>query len=96
MSRYAAISKDSRYSVTVGWDNPLQTFFATLIPVDESIDVVFLAGSDDDCLTVEELVERTKDHLEIPEHVVERLRMDEQTKRPPSALQVNVKNFFKR
>lgn len=100
MSRYSIPANDPRYRCTVGWDNPLETFFAQVedreAEDDSEEQVVLWRGAlpTDKILTVESLAEAIKDYGVIPEHTATKLRLDYENRRPPSPLQQHLRSIF--
>ena len=84
MSRYGAIAKKPGFNeAVVGWDNPLQSFFATLYGPEDTFE--FVVGTN--CDSVAALVERTAGAVEIPSDVIARLERDGAARRPNTPIQ---------
>lgn len=98
MSRYGLAGVDPNHSIAVGWDNPLQTFFAHVEDrtKDEDESIVFMCGvrPHDDVLTVEVLQNRLREYAVIPDNVKTQLQRDFDNRTEPSALQKMAKKMF--
>jgi len=100
MSRYRIDAKEDKFAVVVGWDNPLQTFFAqvtdTTVDEDEEEAMVLWCGAapGDDVLTVEDLQVRLGNYAVIPPEVATKLRQEYEGRTEPSPLQKLAKNIF--
>lgn len=98
MSRYRIAGVDPNHSIAIGWDNPLQTFFAHVEDntKDEEESMVFCCGArpGDDVLTVETLQNRLREYAEIPDNILNRLRDDFNNRTEPSPLQRMAKQMF--
>jgi len=81
LSRYPIEARDpSRYTVTVGWDSPLQTYFGQVIDkaTDRDFDMKLWVGTNPRELnTVAELQDRLKDYAIIPKEVQNALAFDQ-------------------
>lgn len=92
MSRYRIPADDPRYDVIVGWDDPLETYFATvfdtIVTEDDAAACRLWAGAALRALpTVEALRNCLQAYATIPPEVVAQLRQDHATTRPRSLLQ---------
>ena len=102
MSRhtYKGFGKEGRWEITVGWDNPLETFFAQVwdMSADDDEAVDDLRGVEDSCElfvgtsrseieTIEALVSIVEPYGEVPDDVIDMLSDDHAKRRPPSLLQ---------
>lgn len=98
MSRYRIAGVDANHDVAVGWDNPLQTFFAHVEDrtKDEEESVVLMCGAKpgDDILTVEALQNRIREYAEIPANIKTKLQCDFENRTEPSPLQKMAKKMF--
>lgn len=98
MSRYYIDGMDVDHNVAVGWDNPLQTFFAHVEDrtKDEEESVILMCGSKpgDDILTVEALQNRLREYAEIPTNIKTQLQRDFDNRTEPSPLQKLAKQMF--
>lgn len=99
MSRYNVTCLHPEYDeAVVGWDNALQTFFATLYDSRDEEKCLFVCGADPtapDVTNVGELARMCIPYCSIPENIQERLKYDYEHREHPSANQVQVKKFFK-
>lgn len=107
MARYQFTTKE--LTVIVGWDNPLQTFFAQVWkgePESAAINhpfpgigphpLLWLGTTRDDVPTVKDLAAGLKPHAEIPPDIVGRLREDFANRRPPTTAQEAWQVFVRR
>lgn len=96
MSRHEVAGKDPALEIVVGWDNPLQTFFAQVLrpgPDDEDGRVLLWLGTAwQECPTPDAMVAAVGAFAEVGEELLSRLRLDraEATQERPSALQVHM------
>jgi hypothetical protein len=95
MSRYTLPSYDAHLVVTVGWDNPLQTFFAQVIRPATSVDdedrCVFWVGTEPQELpTVAQLCTHLDPYGAIPGALQDQLTRDQARSLPPTVLQVRM------
>lgn len=80
MSRHEIPAKHPGFTVAVGWDNPLTTFFAQV--VDESADdgddpvVLWLGGSNREVLRPEDLVAPLAPYADLTAAHLDQLRAD--------------------
>jgi hypothetical protein len=97
MSRYTIEALDPGLTVTIGWDNPLQTFFAQVSRRDVGDDaddeadpvILWLGGTPREVPTNEALATGLADYAVIPADVVEALHRDGAAgaARPPTEFQ---------
>jgi hypothetical protein len=94
MSRYEIPIRDSGLSAVVGWDNPLQSFFAQVLKpeiTDEDEDNVLLwVGTEPrEVITVEDLARHLAPFGDLAPQMAEQLRADRAAKlgQAPTALQ---------
>jgi hypothetical protein len=92
MSRYRIPAENPQYEVIVGWDDPLETYFATVFDttVDEDEDdacVLWVGGALRALPTVALLQEALQGYAAIPEEVVVQLHHDAATTTPRTPLQ---------
>ena len=91
MSRYHFPAHDPRFTVVVGWDNPLATFFAQVF--DPSIDdeddayVLWLGTAPQAISTVAALQAQLASCATIPAALVAQLTREQQAATPPTPLQ---------
>lgn len=91
MSRYGFLAHNLRFTVVVGWDNPLATFFAQVF--DPSIDdeddanVLWLGTAPQAIPTVAALQTQLAGWATIPAVLVAHLTCDQQAATPPTPLQ---------
>jgi hypothetical protein len=91
MSRYTISAQDPTLRVVVGWDNPLQTFFAQVfdpsIEEDDEAYRLWIGTALQEIPTVAALQAQLAGWATIPADIVDRLRRDQQTATPPTPLQ---------
>lgn len=97
MSRYRIPVKDTvkdaeKISVHVGWDNPLQTFFATVLmpdPNDEDKDLILLSRGvyPDEITTVSEIATLISPWADMPPATTRRMEQDKAERTPPTSFQ---------
>jgi hypothetical protein len=79
MSRHQIPAKSQNHQVTVGWDNPMSTYFA--IVTDETADeddnvLLWLGGIDREYPRVEDMVKPLKPYADLTDDVIAILRND--------------------
>jgi hypothetical protein len=78
-------------TVVIGWDNPLQTFFAQVfdpsIEEDEEADLLWIGTALQAIPTVAALQAQLAGWATIPPEIVHRLTQDQQAATPPTPLQ---------
>jgi hypothetical protein len=91
MSRYSIPAQNPALTVVVGWDNPLQTFFAQVfdLSIEEDADACLLwIGTAPQALpTVAALQAQLTGWATIPPAILDCLTRDQQTATPPTPLQ---------
>jgi hypothetical protein len=90
MSRYNLVAKEPTHIITVGWDNPLQTYFLQVEDRTKEEDeamVCWLGGVPDEITSIDELKEAIEPYGVLPEFVVQRLLQDHEERTQPSRLQ---------
>jgi hypothetical protein len=91
MSRYSIPAQHAALTIVVGWDNPLQTFFAQVfdpsVEEDEEADLLWIGTAPQAIPTVAALQAQLADWATIPADVVDRLSRDQQAATPPTPLQ---------
>ena len=91
MSRYSIPAQDTRFTVVVGWDNPLTTFFAQVfdpsIEDEDEADILWLGTTPEAIPTVAALQAQLAGWATIPADIVDRLTRDQQAATPPTPLQ---------
>jgi hypothetical protein len=89
-----------RALAVVGWDNPLQTFFAQVLnpdlPEDQPEAVFWIGTAPQACPDVVALVRAMGPWATIPVRVLADLTRDRAQATPPTALQQNVSTLFRR
>lgn len=94
MSRYRLNSIQNNLEVHVGWDNPLDTFFATVCDIDkeeageEEYILLWLGGSPGEIKDISELIEPLKPYAILDEDIQQEMRKDYSNRTPPSRLQM--------
>lgn len=96
MSRHDVTGKDPALEIIVGWDNPLQTFFAQVLrpacdDEDDSV-LVWVGTAWQKCPSPDDLVTKLAAYADLSEEQLSRLRLDraEAAQTRPSALQVHM------
>ena len=87
MSRYQLPVLNTNHNVTVGWDDPLETFFAQ---VEDGNDMILWLGADPKepkITDIEVLKEKLKEYAIIPDNICENLKQDYVNKHEPTAFQ---------
>ena len=91
MSRYSIPPQQLGLTVTVGWDNPLQTLFAQVfdpsIEDDEAACLLWIGTAPEAIPTVAALQAQLAGWATIPPDIVDRLTRDQQAATPPTPLQ---------
>lgn len=81
MSRYSVEARDpSKYTIVVGWDKSLQTYFAqvTRKDMDRDWDMQLWAGTNPrELSSVEELQRAVKEYADVPKETCNALRFDQ-------------------
>jgi hypothetical protein len=96
MSRYVLPAHDRTLRVTVGWDPPLQTFFgqvvrpATAPHADDTL-VAWLGTRAQEISSVAQLCRQLAAYAVIPRATQARLAREQRESRPPTALQVRLR-----
>ncbi|GAB0119878.1 hypothetical protein [Acidisoma sp. 7E03] len=82
MSRHVIPARDPSLSIVVGWDNPLQSFFAQVEraedPEEDDDDPILLwvGAAPREVITVEDLARHMAPYAGLPADVAEQLRRD--------------------
>ena len=91
MSRYSIPAQQPGLTVTVGWDNPLCTFFAQVFDpsIEEDADacLLWIGTAPGDISTIAALQAQLTGWATIPPDIVDRLVRDQQAATPPTPLQ---------
>ena len=91
MSRSSIPAQDARFTVVVGWDNPLTTFFAQVFDpsIDDEVeaDILWLGTTPEAIPTVAALQAQLAGWATIPVDIMDRLTRDQQAATPPTPLQ---------
>src|SRR5262245_55082868 len=99
MSRYMIAQDDPHLTVTVGWDNPLQTFFASVvddrIPEGEDDCVLWLGQVEGEVRTVGELYLALMPWVELSVETLRQLTHDRDTSPPQTPLQQQMLRMLK-
>ena len=105
MSRHTVPPKSSGTTVVVGWDNPLQSYFAQVIReqdgggVDDDDDPVllWLGASHHEHLTPDSLAEPLRPYADLDQELLAQLRSDraEAAERKPSHLQSQMQQLLR-
>jgi len=90
MSQYH-FKSDKNYDVCIGWDNPLQSFFASItdpnIPEDENNLIDSIGWNFEPIKSLNELQSRIIKHVKIPEDIALKLEQDCTKSHKPISLQ---------
>ena len=91
MSRYRIPAQDPGLTASVGWDNPLTTFFAQVfdpsIEEDAEACLLWIGTAPEAIPTVAALQAQLVGWATIPDDIVARLRRDQHAATPPTPLQ---------
>jgi len=89
MSRYSLPAQQPGLTVTVGWDNPLCTFFAQVFDpsIEEDACLLWIGTAPGAIPTVAALQAQLAGWAAIPPDIVDRLTRDQQGATPPTPLQ---------
>ena len=102
MSRHTIPSPIPNITVTVGWDRPLQTYFAQVTrdhtATDQDTVLLWIGGSRGEITRVEDLIAPLAPYAELNLEHITQLRADRaaQLDRGPSTLQREMLNVFER
>ena len=96
MSRYVLPAYDRTLRVTVGWDPPLQTFFGqvvrpTRVPSTCGAVVAWIGTRAQEIPSVAQLCRQLAAYAAIPRATQARLAREQRESRPPTALQVRLR-----
>lgn len=101
MSRYYIPADSAKYTVVLGFDNPLQTYFVQVTDTekeqnDEDDCIVFWEGCHPSEITdIETLESKVKTYLkDIPAHIKTRLKKEYEERTEPSELQKMATKLF--
>lgn len=86
MSRYN-ISSASGLEINVGWDNPLQSFFAQVIQTETQVEFLWVGCKPGEIVCLLALEEKLNHYGPIPEEIKFKLQRDYNNRREPSRLQ---------
>lgn len=89
MSRYQLLPKPGKaVKVMVGWDPPMETYFAT---VDNGLQgkgrLLWMGGEPKECQDLDQLRSAIAEWADIPAGIAENLARDRTTSHPPTQLQ---------
>ncbi len=91
MSRYNIPARTPQYSVAVGWDNPMQTFFALVSDLNEMIEdesyIVWLGGTPGEVTNIEKVEEAIQPYADLPPDVKNNMLRDYEARTEPTPLQ---------
>ena len=105
MSRHEIPARDRSLSIVVGWDNPLQTFFAQVAqpkaPDDDEDDdpmLLWVGTEPREVVTVEDLARHLAPFADLSDETASQLRADRAAKlgQPPTATQQEMLGFIRR
>jgi hypothetical protein len=81
MSRHDIAARDTKYTITVGWDRPMRTYFAHVkdwtLDEDEEM-VLWVGGLFDEVKTVTHLAEAIARYADLTDEMVATLLVDRQ------------------
>ncbi|WP_372395327.1 hypothetical protein ABMY26_07395 (plasmid) [Azospirillum sp. HJ39] len=100
MSRFQLISNVPGTTVHVGWDNPLQTFFAHVQKAgrkatDEPQTVLWIGTEPSECLDVQDLQEHILPWAKLPPGTAAELERQRDKARGPTQLQAQMLNVVR-
>lgn len=100
MSRYILPGKKHNHQIVVGFDNPLQTYFAQVEELQEDLNkdpkiLVWVGTSYEEIADVEKICNCVSEYGNVPEYVKTRLKEDYQLRSPPAPLQTKLIKLFK-
>lgn len=100
MSRFQLISKLPGTTVHVGWDNPLQTFFAQVQKVgskatDDPQTVLWIGTEPSECLDIQDLKEHIQGWADLPPGTAAELERQRDKARVPTRLQAQMLNVVR-
>ena len=105
MSRHEFPARDQNLSVVVGWDNPLQTFFAQVARAEHADDedgddpmLLWVGTEPREVVTVEELARHLAPFADLAMEIAEQLRAERTAMlgQAPTATQQEVLTFIRR
>jgi hypothetical protein len=103
MSRYDIPTRDPGLSAAVGWDNPLQTFFAQVMrpeTADEDDDnmLLWVGAEPREVITVDDLSRHLAPFADLAPEVTDRLRADRAAKlgQAPTSVQQTLLSIVRR
>jgi len=99
MSRYVLPAHDPTLRVTVGWDPPLQTFFGQVVrpttaPHADDTLIAWLGTRAQEIPSVAHLCRQLAAYAVIPRATQARLAREQRASRPPTALQVRLRQVL--
>src|ERR1700757_2154851 len=99
MSRYALPAHAPTLTVTVGWDPPLQTFFAQVVrpttaPHADGRLVAWIGTRTQEIASVAQLCRQLAAYAATPRGMQARLAREQRASRPPTALQVRLRQVL--
>ena len=99
MSRYVLPAHDPTLRVTVGWDPPLQTFFGQVVrpttaPHADDTLVIWIGTRAQEIPSVAQLCRQLAAYAAIPRATQARLAREQRESRPPTALQVRLRQVL--
>jgi hypothetical protein len=103
MSRYDIPTRDPRLSAAVGWDNPLQSYFAQVLRPETADDdddnvLLWVGAAPREVITVEDLARHLAPFADLAPQVAEQLRADRAAKlwQAPTAVQQALLSIVRR
>lgn len=105
MSRHEIPAHDRSLSVVVGWDNPLQTFFAQVARPEQADDddeddhmLLWVGTEPREVITVDDLARHLAPFADLATEIAEQLRADRAAKlgQAPTATQQEMLSFIRR
>ncbi|HEX3984483.1 MAG TPA: hypothetical protein VHX12_12370 [Acidisoma sp.] len=103
MSRYDIPTRDPGLSAVVGWDNPLQSYFAQVLRPETADDgddnvILWVGAAPREVITVEDLARHLAPFVDLAPQVAEQLRADRAAKlgQAPTAVQQALLSIVRR
>lgn len=90
MSRYEISAVQPGFKVVVGWDNPMQTFFATVHKRRRTTPLRWVGQTPSECLDLHQLAEAVAPWASIPVQIGAALEAERDTAPAPTLLQATI------
>lgn len=95
MSRYEISPIQPGFKVVIGWDNPMQTFFAIVHKCGQKTPLLWAGQTPSECLNLHQLAEAVAPWANIPVQIGAALETERDTAPAPTCLQASLANLFK-